>query len=212
MGAILQAKITVPRPAFRAEDHVYGWEGRRLPSFSEISGEAGLVDYSRVPPSQLQRAMWIGKGVHSAVELYDRNALDWSTLSPEIAPYLAAYRLFLNETGFEAWEVEQPVANLTYGYACTPDKVGTFRGARKDYGPLELKKAYHQDWHHGQRHAQQLCFPGAKDSWLVRLCADGRWKPIKAERNSAAYYRSLWLGAVQIYHYKHREDETIWRP
>ena len=44
----------------------------------------------------------------------------------QIVPYLEAFRKFMVESGFKVDKSEVPTANLTYGYAGTPDLVGCF--------------------------------------------------------------------------------------
>lgn len=119
---------------FEADPHAY-YEGltRRL-SLTQAMNITGMIDYSRVPVETLARAAWRGKMVHQATAEIDRGVdIHAAYEIPELCrPYIAAWELFVKETGFLADTelVEKPriatIAGLRIGM--TPDTVGLLFG------------------------------------------------------------------------------------
>lgn len=102
--------------------HTYRVGGVVRPHVTGILGP--LYDWEKVPPDVLERASLKGRYVHKAVELFERGDLDDSTLDDEIGGYLAAYRLFRQETGYEPELVEHKVFHAALGYCGTLDSAG----------------------------------------------------------------------------------------
>lgn len=108
---------------FDPSDHSYYLGDRRLIGVSEAIQAAGLKDFSRVEPAVLERARQRGTAVHAACHYLDDGDLDWSTVSPEIEPYVRAWERFKKDTGVELLRIEKPLFHATLGYAGTPDRV-----------------------------------------------------------------------------------------
>lgn len=200
------------RPRYDAETHTYlhPWEDKRLPGFTEIAKDVGMQKFGAIPKDVLEHALMVGRAVHLATHYHDMGTLDISTVSDEIKPYLEAYVRFKEDTGFKVLETERPVANLEWGYACTPDRFGKMKGQGDVV--VELKKAMPQEWHHVQVEAQAMCFPGNPDKFLIQLLKTGKWKPHLATAQEKKRYRGLWLSAVSIYHFNHKGEKDLWRP
>lgn len=94
-------------------------DGRVVPSVTQIIGDAGLVWEARD-----QMALDRGTAVHRATRYLDEGILDWATVDPRIAPYVQAWRRFLDETGFCTTAIEEPVYSERWDYAGQPDRVG----------------------------------------------------------------------------------------
>lgn len=203
--------ITAERPEFDPDRHLYFHQGKRLPGFTEIATEMGIINFSKVPRHSIERAMHVGKAVHLACQFLDEGRLDPKSVSDEIAPYLEAYKTFKDDMGFMPIETEMPVANLEYRYACTPDRIGTFKANRKKPVIVELKKAGILPWHRCQLEAQALCVKPSPAKYLVQLRPDGKWKPYPCPDNTASYFRQVWLGAVQVWHFNHLTEDNLWR-
>lgn len=118
------------RVKFNAANHTYAiTEGRAeiaAPSVSNIIRP--LRNFSDIPPEVLSRAAERGKIVHAITELLDGggdgSGLHPSVLSnPELGGYAKAYIEFRKTVDYEVCAVEEPVANFTYGYAGTLDRV-----------------------------------------------------------------------------------------
>ena len=205
-------QVIAERPdEYRAGDHTYWKDGLRVPGFSEIAAAMGMVSFDRIPREVLMRARDVGQAVHMATQFHDEGRLDRSTVSPEIDAYLNAYLDFLESTGFQPVEIETPVMNVEYGYACTPDRVGTFRGHRSTLAVVEIKKAMIADVHHCQVEAQAICFKGSPSRNIIHLRPDGRWRPVPHDADVARYHRGIWLSAASVYHFNMKTKEDLWR-
>lgn len=116
---------------FDPERHLYLFQGRPVPSVTQVLHAAGLsADYSTVAPEVLERKRVIGEYVHKATQYLDEGCLDLGTIDPEIRPYLAAYQQFIDESGFRPGLVEQRLVGNVSGMLCggTVDREGTMAG------------------------------------------------------------------------------------
>lgn len=125
---------------FHEDSHTYWEAGERLPSVTEIidAGEIG-EDFTVIPQGVLERKREIGKAVHLASRFFDEDDLDDATIDPAIVGYIAGYRRFRAESGFQPVGWEQPLANLRHGYAGTPDRWGMLNYYRT---VIDLKTVY----------------------------------------------------------------------
>jgi len=106
---------------FDPETHVYRVDGRTLPSVTDVLGI--IQDFSAVPPDVLEAAKQFGKHVHQAINLFNRDELDWRALNPALVPFVERWRAFLDESGAIVIASEQQVAHARLGFAGTPDVV-----------------------------------------------------------------------------------------
>jgi len=106
--------------------HRYTLDGRELPSVTQIL--RGLDDFSNVPARVLERARDRGTRVHSACNLDVLGILDENTVDDEVAPYLAQFRKFLRESGFQPTLTECRVYDDVLWYAGTLDLFGDLPG------------------------------------------------------------------------------------
>jgi len=109
---------------FDEATHTYKLDGVLVKSVTQILEESGLSDFSRVPPDVLKRACEFGSAVHSATELDDMDDLDDDSLDPSLFPYLAAWRKFKREFGFQVIDMEQIVYSKKLLFAGTYDRKG----------------------------------------------------------------------------------------
>lgn len=108
---------------FQKEGHVYTLpDGSHPPSITEILKAEGFIDTTFYDEWSRDK----GSMVHLACHYDVTGELDEDSLDDEIRPYLEAFRKFMVESGFKVDKSEVPTANLTYGYAGTPDLVGCF--------------------------------------------------------------------------------------
>lgn len=108
--------------AFNELLHEYRWDGATVPSVTQIL--APLNDFARVPFDVLEFARERGSAVHAAIALAQADDLDEDSLDPVIVPYVAGWRLFMEETRFVAEEWERPLYHPRYRYAGTFDAAG----------------------------------------------------------------------------------------
>jgi len=114
---------------FEPESHTYRVDGRVLPSVTQVLKPVGF-DYDTVPFHILNHAAQRGTAVHLATEFYDDGDLDEESIDPEILPYVNAWRLFREESGFVVDRSEVRLYSKRHGYAGTVDAIGFIRGRR----------------------------------------------------------------------------------
>jgi hypothetical protein len=108
--------------------HEYRVDGSRVPGVTSVLRP--LVDFSRVPADVLAAKADLGRRVHLACQLHDENDLDETSVEPDVAPYLAAYRRFLAETGATVVENERQVFDRVWRFAGTLDRVMLLDGRK----------------------------------------------------------------------------------
>lgn len=121
---------------FESEDHVYYFADSlaRLHSVTQILQAEGFIDDAWFNDYVRDR----GSNIHLACHLDDIDDLDEDTVGEVERPYLESYRKFKRESGFVVEESEVPKANLKYGFAGTPDKVGYFPTGTLRRAAIEL--------------------------------------------------------------------------
>lgn len=116
---------------FDALTHVYELDGHRVPSVTGILKRAGLIDFSRIPPSILLEARDRGSAVHRAAEFYNDDDLNVESFAqdfPEYWPYLSAWIAFRRDSGAVLPVSEYRVYSRKHQFAGTLDCLGTWRG------------------------------------------------------------------------------------
>jgi len=111
---------------FEEEGHIYRYAGQRVPS---VTTALSLIErtFAFVDPGVLEAARAFGRHVHKAIELFNLGTLDEDELDPALAPYLAQWKRFVIDTGFEVHEGEQLVYHPKFRYAGRSDVVGSMR-------------------------------------------------------------------------------------
>ncbi len=110
---------------FNKERHEYRLDGAIVPSVTQVIKAARIIDDSFFDEHSRRR----GEAVHLATAMYDEGTLDPASVDPEIAGYVEAWEIFLVLSGFQPTKIEFSVANETYRYAGTIDRVGTMAGS-----------------------------------------------------------------------------------
>jgi hypothetical protein len=121
---------------FEPDTHEYRHRGMVVPSVTQLL--APLVDFSGIPPENVEYARLRGEAVHFACELYDQNDLDMDTLDPKIVPYLQAWIKFKAETGFVVHTVEERIPHPIHRYAGMIDRTG-FMAMNNVQAVLDIK-------------------------------------------------------------------------
>lgn len=106
--------------------HEYRFNGVRVPSVTEILRP--LSDFSGIPAAVLEAKRDLGQRVHLACQLDDEGDLDESSVEDDVAPYLAAWRKFLVQSGAKVVLNEQRVYEPALRYAGTVDNVLLLNG------------------------------------------------------------------------------------
>ncbi len=117
--------ILVESPAtveFDRDKHEYRHNGFRLPSITQILSAEGIINTEHYTEDGKKR----GSLVHLACHLYDTCQISEEEIDEETEPYLRAWIAFKRDTGFMVKDSEKPLASALYGFAGTPDRVGSF--------------------------------------------------------------------------------------
>lgn len=105
------------------ETHQYTLDGQVLPaSVTQMLDDLGFVS----PWCKQEGARVRGTHVHEACHYYDDDDLRWSSVRPEIIPYVQAWIRFRRDYPFEILEMETPIYHPIYKYPGTPDRVVLF--------------------------------------------------------------------------------------
>lgn len=173
---------------FDPEKHEYHKGGKRLPSVTEILRAVGLVGMEWVTEEALAR----GSAVHEAIRFFVEGDLDESSLHPTIAPYVAAFKRFMAESGFVAHEAEKHVSARTY--AGTLDLLGEFSD-----GPavIEVKTGTVPPWAALQVAAYADCLIAAHTKrFILNLKDNGRPKLIPCTESTDF---GKWQACLAVY-------------
>lgn len=119
-------KRSKSKVVFNEKDHTYELNGTKaLFSVTEVLQKAGLINYSFLSQWQREQAMSLGKAIHTATRYEDEKDLDEDSVIEAVHPYLASWRKFKKETGWENYDIEKPLFSPKLKIAGTPDRIGT---------------------------------------------------------------------------------------
>lgn len=188
---------------FNAELHEYRWDGRRVPSVTEVLSM--LTDWSGVPPALMAAARDLGSHVHEATHLHDIGNLNRWTLDPVLDGYLRGWERFLEETGAVVVASEQPVYHPKLKYAGTPDRVLWWKDR---FVVPDLKSTAAVPTTVGAQTAAyteaycEMFKPSKKPlRYCIQLNPDGTYKSIR--RDDPADW-SLFLSALNVHNFKEK--------
>ena len=188
-----QALETSQRLTFDEDRHEYFLDGKNIPSVTEVLQECGIIDVSKFSDLEYYRER--GKGVHKATELWDKGTLDVDALDGRLKPYLDAYRLFRDQTGFIPDATEFVGFNEPLRYAGTLDKMGTIGTAK---AILDLKTNAVYPWTALQLAGYNLIHGGGYQRYGLALRNDGTYRLKKFSDYSD---HRVFESAVTIYHW-----------
>jgi hypothetical protein len=198
--------------------HMYHWDGKPVPNVTRII--APLTDYSHIPAEALERARQQGQHVHKMVELDCKNDLDFANLPEWMRGHYAAWRLFVDETGFQCFSSEHKVYHPRLGYAGTLDLAGLMPKLKTSKKPavIDVKRsfyagpaiglqtvAYAEAWNLS-RAAGLAENPKLEERYALQLNANGtyRLQPFVDRDDSAAFLACLQQLRWKEKHYGHR--------
>lgn len=106
---------------FREDIHEYRWHGVVVPSVTTV-----LSSILGGPPDtqNVREAAERGTIVHETIALDLAGDLDEASVDPQVAPYLAAARLFMRECDFKPTRWEERLYSAQHGVAGTLDCYG----------------------------------------------------------------------------------------
>ena len=122
---------------FDADAHTYrSPAGVLVPSVTTILKATGVsTDFEALPNREaIERKRAIGTALHSDIHAFDDGDLDWSTVHPEVLPYVEAWAQFRESMRLTPRTRERRVWHQTLGFCGTLD--GIFDGANVGAGVL----------------------------------------------------------------------------
>lgn len=111
---------------FYDESHQYEYNGKIIPSVSELLRFLSREVYDDINTYVLDRAAERGTSVHEATQQIDQTGA--CEVDSHLTGYVEAYAVFVQKERPKWLYSEQPFAHSTMLYAGTPDRVGTLRG------------------------------------------------------------------------------------
>ncbi|TXH02761.1 MAG: hypothetical protein E6R07_14645 [Nevskiaceae bacterium] len=108
--------------------HEYRLDGVKLPGVTTVLKPISSAHYAGVDPDVMARAAALGQAVHKVIELDLQQDLDTDSLDPELVPYYRGWRMFLRQSGFQAYLSEKKLASVQGRYAGTLDLMGVLNG------------------------------------------------------------------------------------
>ena len=124
---------------FDAGPHEYRWDGRVVPSVTQLIKPYTADTLRFVDPAKLERARQMGVAVHLMVELHLLREL--ASIPAWQEPYMDAWLRFEQEQEFAVIATETKLYHPTMGYAGTPDLIGTLKASRRRPAVIDLKRS-----------------------------------------------------------------------
>lgn len=179
---------------FDEPTHTYRFDGRVVPSVTQVLKAAGMVDDRWFNDEARER----GRTVALAIQLHNACNLDIRKVPDGCRGYVEGWLKFLDETLFIPRDVEKPFYNSTYGYAGTPDAEGHVPGATRRL-IVEAKTGCDAPQYQIQTAAYDMGYPQLHDRWCVRLKEDGTYA-IREHTNPRD--RDVFMAALKIVHWQ----------
>jgi hypothetical protein len=120
--------VSIDKLQFDEAAHRYTFDGRPVPSVTQILKPLSMAEYRGVDRATLDLAAWRGRAVHKMIELDLRDDLDVDALSDELQPYYTAWKNFQSLSGFTCHASEAQVYSVRHRYAGTLDLYGELNG------------------------------------------------------------------------------------
>jgi hypothetical protein len=162
--------------------HQYYWDGRVIPSVTQVIGLTDLINLDGIPQAILANAGQRGTYVHDATELLDKNVLDWSSIEDEdYIGYVRAWQRFTTKHVKEIIEIEKRVCcfdkNEKPLYAGTLDRIVKLKDKRTALIDIKTARTLNQEAAGLQLAAYRKAYNNHIDVCLiVHLHDDGTYK------------------------------------
>jgi hypothetical protein len=129
--------------SFDEENHIYTLTktGVEVPGCTRVIDIAGWDTYKNVREDILERKSALGREVHRSCLLYDHGNLNWDSMHPRVAPYVAGWKYFRDVTGFVPTLAEYRAVCEVHGrkFGLTIDRSGMTGRKRSLDTIVELK-------------------------------------------------------------------------
>lgn len=194
----------VPEIIFTDELHQYEVEGQVRVSVTQALQDLGFINFAGVPPAVLEAARQRGKAVHACCHYIEDGDIDWGTVDQKIWPWVEAYALFKEDTGWSASMREQVVFQPLWNYCGQLDGFGAMPKLGLEKVLVDYKTGIPQKAARYQTAGYSLAIGEPYvPRCSVHLKGDGKYK-IHWHRD----FNDIagWKAIVQTFHLKHRKD------
>ena len=191
---------------FEKETHRYIFDGRVVPSVTQIISDAGFSFFRDVPPDVLRKAADFGTAVHEATEAYDLGML--GNVEPRCMEKVAVWEMIRDELlGSDTPDdtlVEQLVFNKSQFYAGRVDRIYDFRTLHHCIYILDIKTGAYDEKYCGLQLAgyaeavRSMLGPVAIKTFIADLKAE------KLHRITWADYSNYFFSALNVFNFKRR--------
>lgn len=185
---------------FEKEDHIYKYNGIKVPSVTQIIKEAGLSELNSVPQEILEEKADIGNKVHKATELYDRDNLDVDSIHPILLNYVSSWEKFRKDFQFIPEEIELELVHNLYRFAGRVDRVGTIYG-KKSKVIVDIKTGMKLKSHSLQTAGYKLLYE-QNGKISKRFSVYLTQEDYKISEHKNRYDENVFLAALTITNYK----------
>jgi ATP-dependent exoDNAse (exonuclease V) beta subunit len=179
---------------------------------SDVLRAAGLLpDFSKIPPSILERKRQIGTATHRAIELLLQGRLDRDSLDPAVLPYFLAAEAWLVERKPFVVACEEAVADKSRRIKGTLDLRVRLDGEHlivdfKTTAPKSAREPIHQSAFIQAEGYAELQGEVEVLGLVVLLQKDGSY----LERRATADHTHQWKNAASLYVF--RRDNGLLQP
>ncbi len=177
----------MPELLLDEETHRYALDGRRLDGLTSTIAEAGLI--------RGYGGEWYldrGTAVHLATEFFDRGTLDESTVDPQIVGYLASWKTFRKDQGYNPTRIEFMAYEPSLLVATKIDRLP---------GPLDIKTGAPEPWHILQVALQWGCLKSQDRVSPMDVYLDPEGGPPKVKSYTQAEMREAFKVYCSLLHF-----------
>lgn len=174
--------------------HSYFWNGKRVPSVTEILRGAGVIQTEFSSPQALEK----GKVVHEILEFMDKGVLVFESIDQRLKGYVEGYEKYKQESKIEIFDVERQLYNEDYEFAGTLDRLAFFN---KELCIIDIKTGEPEPWHALQLAAYELALKEPVRRFGLYVREEGTYK-VKEYTNETD--KNVFIGFLNGYRWKVR--------
>lgn len=203
---------------FDEPTHTYRWNGKVVPSVTQVLENVKIIDYDFIPHDTREMALERGRLVHQATHFDDEGDLDEATLDPMLAGYVAAARNWQRDSGFQVEAddagkrfIEYRGFQEKFGYAGTLDRRGTIGVNGKRFATVADYKTNDAPYWTAYQLAGYCAFfdsPRTFTRLAVELHADGSYKVYEFDGKTWQQDFSVFLAALTVWKVKDEHNRT----
>lgn len=134
---------------FNSETHTYTFNGRVVPSVTQVLKSAGLIDTTFYKNDAAERGTYI----HAVLEAIDKNPMKTVEYTPEVNGYVEAWEKFKAQTSLKFKAIEDKVFSKKFYCAGTIDRICELEGRLTI---IDIKTGIPQQWHSIQTAGYEL--------------------------------------------------------